>query len=103
MPQQIVDHLPRSREAVVPPRQQRQDGSEAAPGRSGRRRPRGVPQVHRGRGRFPQQQQGITGYIFEPWHYRYLGVELAKEYTASGAGTLEEFFGTGAAPNYEES
>ena len=53
--------------------------------------------------RFPQQQQGITGYIFEPWHYRYLGVELAKEYTASGAGTLEEFFGTGAAPNYEES
>ena len=53
--------------------------------------------------RFPQQQQGITGYIFEPWHYRYLGVELAKEYIASGAGTLEEFFGTGAAPNYEES
>lgn len=53
--------------------------------------------------RFPQQQQGITGYVFEPWHYRYLGVELAKEYTASGAGTLEEFFGTGAAPNYEES
>ena len=41
--------------------------------------------------------------FFEPWHYRYLGVELAKEYTASGAGTLEEFFGTGAAPNYEES
>ena len=50
--------------------------------------------------RFPKGQQAITGYLFEPWHYRYLGKDLAAQYTASGAGTLEEFLGTGAAPDY---
>ena len=50
--------------------------------------------------RFPKNQQHVTGYIFEPWHYRYLGSGLAQEYRASGAKTLEEFFGTGAAPDY---
>ena len=42
--------------------------------------------------RFPKNQQHVTGYIFEPWHYRYLGVGLTQEYSASGAKTLEEFF-----------
>ncbi len=41
--------------------------------------------------RFPKNQQHVTGYIFEPWHYRYLGVGLTQEYSASGAKTLEEF------------
>lgn len=50
--------------------------------------------------RFPKNQQHVTGYIFEPWHYRYLGVGLTQEYRASGAKTLEEFFGTGSAPDY---
>lgn len=50
--------------------------------------------------RFPKGQQAITGYLFEPWHYRYLGKDLASRYTVSGAGTLEEFLGTGAAPDY---
>lgn len=50
--------------------------------------------------RFPKNQQHVTGYIFEPWHYRYLGSGLARAYRASGAKTLEEFFGTGAAPDY---
>lgn len=50
--------------------------------------------------RFPKGQQAITGYLFEPWHYRYLGKDLAAQYASSGAGTLEEFLGTGAAPNY---
>lgn len=50
--------------------------------------------------RFPKGQQAITGYLFEPWHYRYLGKDLAAQYTVSGAGTLEEFLGTGAAPDY---
>lgn len=50
--------------------------------------------------RFPKGQQTITGYLFEPWHYRYLGKDLAAQYTVSGAGTLEEFLGTGAAPDY---
>ena len=50
--------------------------------------------------RFPKGRQAITGYLFEPWHYRYLGKDLAAQYTVSGAGTLEEFLGTGAAPDY---
>ena len=50
--------------------------------------------------RFPKGQQAVTGYLFEPWHYRYLGKDLAAQYTVSGAGTLEEFLGTGAAPDY---
>lgn len=50
--------------------------------------------------RFPDGRQSVTGYRFEPWHYRYVGVQLAQEYVASGAKTFEEFIGTGAAPDY---
>lgn len=50
--------------------------------------------------RFPKGQQAVTGYLFEPWHYRYLGKDLTARYVASGANTLEEFLGTGAAPDY---
>jgi len=39
-------------------------------------------------------------YRFEPWHYRYVGVQIAQEYVSSGAKTFEEFIGTGAAPDY---
>lgn len=50
--------------------------------------------------RFPKGQQAVTGYLFEPWHYRYLGKDLTARYAASGTNTLEEFLGTGAAPDY---
>ncbi|WP_314685623.1 M15 family metallopeptidase [uncultured Rothia sp.] len=50
--------------------------------------------------RFPDGRQSVTGYRFEPWHYRYVGVQIAQEYVASGAKTFEEFIGTGAAPDY---
>jgi D-alanyl-D-alanine carboxypeptidase len=42
----------------------------------------------------------ITGYIYEPWHFRYVGPELAAELHRRGAPTLEEFFGLPPAPNY---
>src|SRR5690606_19679945 len=29
--------------------------------------------------RYPDGLTDITGYAFEPWHYRYVGVELATE------------------------
>ncbi len=32
----------------------------------------------------------ITGIIYEPWHYRYVGVDAAKEMTEKGL-TLEEY------------
>ena len=50
--------------------------------------------------RFPNGRQSVTGYHFEPWHYRYVGVQIAQEYVSSGAKTFEEFIGTGAAPDY---
>lgn len=29
--------------------------------------------------RYPKDKEAITGYSYEPWHYRYVGVEAAKE------------------------
>lgn len=40
--------------------------------------------------RFPQDKSDITGIIYEPWHYRYVGVDAAKEMTEKGL-TLEEY------------
>lgn len=42
--------------------------------------------------RFPEGKEAITGYNYEPWHLRYLGVDLATELTATGL-TLEEYLG----------
>jgi D-alanyl-D-alanine carboxypeptidase len=50
--------------------------------------------------RYPDGYTHITGYEFEPWHYRYVGVELATEMHDTGVATLEEFFGLPAAPTY---
>ena len=40
--------------------------------------------------RFPKDKTEQTGIIYEPWHYRYVGVEVAKEIHESGL-TLEEY------------
>lgn len=40
--------------------------------------------------RYPENKQAITGIIYEPWHYRYVGVESAKTITESGK-CLEEY------------
>jgi D-alanyl-D-alanine carboxypeptidase len=50
--------------------------------------------------RYPADKSAVTGYIFEPWHFRYIGVELSTEMHTTGLTTLEEFFGLAAAPNY---
>jgi zinc D-Ala-D-Ala carboxypeptidase len=49
--------------------------------------------------RYPQGKQQITGYNFEPWHYRYVGVELAKVIYESGQ-TYEEVSRSPSAPDY---
>lgn len=41
--------------------------------------------------RFPKDKTFITGYVFEPWHYRYLGIELATKVKESGL-TYEEYY-----------
>ena len=40
--------------------------------------------------RYPKDRQAITGVVFEPWHWRYVGVEIALAIRASGL-SLEEF------------
>lgn len=41
--------------------------------------------------RYPDGYEDITGYIYEPWHYRYIGVENALKYRDGNYRTLEEF------------
>ena len=50
--------------------------------------------------RYQQSSQAVTGYIYEPWHVRYVGKALAAELNKEGNPTLEAFFGLGAAPDY---
>lgn len=42
--------------------------------------------------RYPNGETDITGIIYEPWHFRYVGLEAAKEITETGL-TLEEYLG----------
>ncbi len=42
--------------------------------------------------RYPEGKEDITGYQYEPWHIRYLGIEKATEVYESGL-CLEEFLG----------
>ena len=50
--------------------------------------------------RYPAGKQANTGYVYEPWHLRYVGKDLAKAIYDSGQ-TMEEFFDLPAAPDYK--
>lgn len=50
--------------------------------------------------RYPEGKTEVTGYAFEPWHYRYVGVALSTELQLQGILTLEEFFDLPPAPAY---
>jgi zinc D-Ala-D-Ala carboxypeptidase len=52
--------------------------------------------------RYEQETSQITGYTYEPWHLRYIGVPLAKMYHESGMNTLEEFWSLPPAPFYPQ-
>ena len=41
--------------------------------------------------RYPKGKEDITGFKYEPWHYRYVGIEVAKEIYENNL-TLEEYF-----------
>lgn len=51
--------------------------------------------------RYPADKVSVTGYIYEPWHIRYIGTLLSNEMHKQGTQTLEEFFGLPAAPDYK--
>lgn len=48
--------------------------------------------------RYPNDKSEITGIIYEPWHYRYVGREDAEQIHASGI-CLEEYLGREADSN----
>ncbi|WP_459847420.1 M15 family metallopeptidase [Fusibacter bizertensis] len=41
--------------------------------------------------RYPDGKEATTGYMYEPWHYRFLGVDLAKKVFDSGL-TYDEYY-----------
>lgn len=41
--------------------------------------------------RYPRGKEYITGYNYEPWHFRYVGAELARELYQSGL-TYDEYY-----------
>ena len=43
--------------------------------------------------RYPTDKSDLTGIGYEPWHYRYVGLEAAKEITEQGL-CLEEYLGS---------
>lgn len=50
--------------------------------------------------RYPSGKTAITGYTFEPWHFRYVGVEVATAMHNQAITTLEEYYNLPAAPSY---
>ena len=42
--------------------------------------------------RYPQGKESVSGYVYEPWHIRYVGEDIAKEIFVSGL-CLEEYLG----------
>ena len=50
--------------------------------------------------RYPNFATPTTGYQYDPWHLRYVGVGLARVMHDDDVHTLEKFFGLPAAPNY---
>jgi D-alanyl-D-alanine carboxypeptidase len=52
--------------------------------------------------RYPKGFKEVTGFQYEPWHFRYVGVELATELKTKGIKTLEEFWDLPFAPDYTQ-
>jgi LAS superfamily LD-carboxypeptidase LdcB/putative cell wall-binding protein len=50
--------------------------------------------------RYERGHTSTTGVGFEPWHFRYLGKDLARAYPDGGWHTYEEVLGRPAAPTY---
>ena len=50
--------------------------------------------------RYQEGAEAVTGYDAEPWHLRYVGVDVARAAVEAGATSLETLFGLPAAPGY---
>ena len=49
--------------------------------------------------RYQKGKDSLTGYEYEPWHLRFVGIDLSGEITRTGQ-TLEQFFSLSAYPDY---
>jgi D-alanyl-D-alanine carboxypeptidase len=52
--------------------------------------------------RYEETTQATTGYSYEPWHLRYVGIEIAREYSKNGIHTLEDYWSLPPAEFYLE-
>lgn len=43
--------------------------------------------------RYPANKEKIVGIIYEPWHFRYVGKDVANDMKTKGVTTLEEYYG----------
>lgn len=50
--------------------------------------------------RYPSDKTPTTGYQFEPWHFRYVGIPVATAMHNKGISTLEAYFQLPDAPKY---
>lgn len=50
--------------------------------------------------RYPADKTAVTGYAYEPWHFRYVGTDLSTEMRSQGIETMEEFFAVSGGPSY---
>ena len=50
--------------------------------------------------RYPKDKESVTGYEYEPWHFRYVGTTLSQELHKQGVETLEEFFDVSGGKTY---
>jgi hypothetical protein len=42
--------------------------------------------------RYPDGKEDVTGYMYEPWHWRYVGVTVATDMHDKGIATLEDYY-----------
>jgi len=50
---------------------------------------------------YAEGKEAVTGYTWEPWHVRYVGVSVATQMHDQGVVTLQEFMGVEDSPGYE--
>jgi D-alanyl-D-alanine carboxypeptidase len=50
--------------------------------------------------RYPSDKVAVTGFTFEPWHFRFVGVPLAAHLHEAAVTTLEEFFAVPGGTEY---
>lgn len=48
--------------------------------------------------RYPKGMEAVTGYNYEPWHFRYVGTATAKSVSRAKAKTLEHYYGVASSP-----